>query len=150
MAQASSLLLVLGVIATAIGFAAHVGHAVLLANGRRLLSFVPAAGVQPAFATGGVTGSFVTSRAPSAAPTGLAASPTPLSRAALGVTVAAFGLLLASMLFRAINGGRGPQGNLYEFSVACLSSILAGYLLLQRRFPIRQIGFIPTGVALAM
>jgi len=150
MAQASSLLFVLGVIATAIGFAAHVGHAVLLANGRRLLSFVPAAGVQPAFATGGVTGSFVTSRAPSSAPTGLAASPTPLSRAALGVTVAAFGLLLASMLFRAIVVGRGPYGNLYEFSVAFSTSILGGYLLLQRRYPIRQIGFIPTGVALAM
>jgi len=150
MAQASSLLFVLGVIATAIGFAAHVGHAVLLANGRRLLSFVPATGVQPAFATGGVTGSFVTSRAPSSAPTGLAASPTPLSRAALGVTVTAFGLLLASMLFRAILVGRGPYGNLYEFSVAFSTSILGGYLLLQRRYPIRQIGFIPSGVALAM
>ena len=63
MEQASSILFVLGVIATAIGFAAHVGHAVLLANGRRVVAFAPAR--QPAFATGGVTGSFVTSRAAS-------------------------------------------------------------------------------------
>ena len=58
MAQASSILFVLGVIVVAIGFAAHVGHAVLLANGRRVIAFAPAR--QPAFATGGVTGSFVT------------------------------------------------------------------------------------------
>ena len=48
MEQASSLLFVVGVIATAIAFAAHVGHAVLLANGRRLVAFAPAQ--QPAFA----------------------------------------------------------------------------------------------------
>jgi cytochrome c-type biogenesis protein CcsB len=151
MAQVSSLLFVLGVIATAIGFAAHVGHAVLLANGRRILSLAPSTVGQPAFAAAGVTGSFVTTRAASSSgPVGLAASPSPLSRAALGTTVVAFGLLAASMLLRAIVVGRGPYGNLYEFSVAFSTSILGGYLLLQRRYPIRQIGFIPTGVALAL
>jgi cytochrome c-type biogenesis protein CcsB len=149
MAQASSLLFVLGVIATAIGFAAHVGHAVLLANGRRVVVSAPSA--QPAFATGGVTGSFVTSRAMAAtAPVGLAASPTPLSRAATVATAVAFALLLASMVLRGIVVGRGPYGNLYEFSVAFAASILGGYLFLARRYPIRQIGFIPVGVALAM
>jgi cytochrome c-type biogenesis protein CcsB len=151
MAQVSSLLFVLGVIATAIGFAAHVGHAVLLANGRRLLALAPTTVAQPAFAAAGVTGSFVTTRAASSSgPVGLAASPTPLSRAAIGTTVTAFALLAASMLLRAIIVGRGPYGNLFEFSVAFSTSILGGYLLLQRRYPIRQIGFIPTGVALAM
>ena len=149
MAQASSLLFVLGVIATAIGFAAHVGHAVLLANGRRAVVLVPS--VQPAFATGGVTGSFVTSRAAAAAaPVGLAASPTPLSRAATVFTVLAFALLASSMVLRGIVVGRGPYGNLFEFSVAFAASILGGYLFLARRYPIRQIGFIPVGVALAM
>ena len=149
MAQASSLLFVLGVIATAIGFAAHVGHAVLLANGRRAVVLAPS--VQPAFATGGVTGSFVTSRAAAAAaPVGLAASPTPLSRAATSFTVLAFALLASSMVLRGIVVGRGPYGNLYEFSVAFAASILGGYLFLARRYPIRQIGFIPVGVALAM
>jgi cytochrome c-type biogenesis protein CcsB len=149
MAQLSSILFAVGAIATALGFAAHVGHAVLLANGRRLLALAPI-GTQPAFATG-VTGSFVTSRQASASgPVGLAASPTPLSRAAVWTTVAAFGLLLASMLIRAIVVGRGPYGNLYEFSVAFATSILGGYLFLQRRYPIRQIGFIPTGVSLGL
>ena len=149
MAQASSLLFVLGVIATAIGFAAHVGHAVLLANGRRAVVLAPSA--RPAFATGGVTGSFVTSRAAAAAaPVGLAASPTPLSRAATVITALAFALLVASLVLRGIVVGRGPYGNLYEFSVAFAASILGGYLFLARRYPIRQIGFIPVGVALAM
>jgi cytochrome c-type biogenesis protein CcsB len=149
MAQASSLLFVLGVIATAIGFAAHVGHAVLLANGRRTIVLAPA--TRPAFATGGVTGSFVTSRATAAAaPVGLAASPTSLSRAATVITTLAFALLLASMVLRGIVVGRGPYGNLFEFSAAFAASILGGYLFLARRYPIRQIGFIPVGVALAM
>ena len=149
MAQASSLLFVLGVIATAIGFAAHVGHAVLLANGRRTVVLAPSP--RPAFATGGVTGSFVTTRAAAAAaPVGLAASPTPLSRAATVITATAFALLVASLLLRGIVVGRGPYGNLYEFSVAFAASILGGYLFLARRYPIRQIGFIPAGVALAL
>ena len=149
MAQLSSILFSLGVIAIAIGFAAHVGHLVLLANGRRVIALAPAA--QPAFATGGVSGSFVTSRAASSsAPMALSASPTPLSRAAIWFTVGAFALLVASLVLRAVVVGRGPYGNLYEFSVAFATSILGGYLLLQRRYPIRQIGAVPTGVALAL
>ena len=65
MAELSPVLFSLGVILVALGFAAHVGHAVMLANGRRALPDVAAAvGVsrQPAYA-GVVTGSFVTSQA---------------------------------------------------------------------------------------
>ncbi len=149
MAQASSILFVLGAIAVAIGFAAHVAHAALLANGRRIVAFSPAP--MPAFAAEGVSGSFVTARASAAgAELDLAASPTPLSRAATLITVAAFALLIGSLASRSIVVGRGPYGNLYEFSVAFGTSILGGYLFLARRYPIRQIGFIPTGVALAM
>ena len=150
MAQASSLLFVLGVIATALGFAAHVGHAVLLANGRRVAVISQPAGSM--LATAGVTGSFVTARAATAAGLGerLSAAPSPLSRAATWITVAAFGLLLASLVARGIVVGRGPYGNLYEFSVAFGASMLGGYLLLSRRYPIRQIGLIPVGVSLAM
>jgi cytochrome c-type biogenesis protein CcsB len=39
---------------------------------------------------------------------------------------------------------------MYEFSVAFGTSILAGYLVLQRRYPIRSIGFLPVGVSLAI
>jgi cytochrome c-type biogenesis protein CcsB len=149
MAQASSLLFVIGVIATALGFAAHVGHAVLLANGRRVVALAPVVG--PAFATGGVTGSFVAARAREAdAEPGPSASPTALSRAATFLTAVAFALLVASLTARAIEVGRGPYGNLYEFSVAFGASILGGYLFLARRYPIRQIGFIPVGVALVL
>ena len=149
MAQASSILFVLGAIAVAIGFAAHVAHAALLANGRRIVAF--SAAPMPAFATEGVSGSFVTARAAAAgAELDLSASPTPLSRAASLITVAAFALLVGSLVSRSIVVGRGPYGNLYEFSVAFGTSILGGYLFLARRYPIRQIGFIPTGVALAM
>ena len=149
MAQASSILFVLGAIAVAIGFAAHVAHAALLANGRRIVAFSPAP--MPAFAAEGVSGSFVTARASAAgAELDLSASPTPLSRAATLITMAAFALLIGSLVSRSIVVGRGPYGNLYEFSVAFGTSILGGYLFLARRYPIRQIGFIPTGVALAM
>ena len=112
MAQASSLLFVLGVIATALGFAAHVGHAVLLANGRRLAVISRPAGSM--LATAGVTGSFVTARAATAAALGerLSAAPSPLSRVATWITVGAFGLLLASLVVRGIVVGRGPYGNL--------------------------------------
>ena len=68
MAALSSSLFSLGVIFVALGFAAHVGHAVMLANGRRLLpSLAPAR--QPAYA-GVVTGSFVDEQT-RAAPSGL-------------------------------------------------------------------------------
>ncbi len=149
MAQASSLLFVLGVLVTALAFAAHVGHAVLLANGRRVVAFAPAR--RQTFAAQGVTGSFVTAHA--AAPgtqLDLSESPTPLSRAAVLLAAAAFALLVASLVTRGIVVGRGPYGNLYEFSLAFATSILGGYLWLSRRFAIRQIGFIPVGVALAL
>jgi cytochrome c-type biogenesis protein CcsB len=157
MAPLSSDLFSLGVIVVALGFAAHVGHAVMLANGRRLVpdlaavrSVARSPARQPAFA-GVVTGSFVDERA-RAATSGLDtfASPSPLSRAAIGLTFAAWLALGAAMLLRAVVVGRGPWGNMYEFSVAFAFSMLGGYLYLQRRYPIRSIGFIPLGVALAL
>jgi cytochrome c-type biogenesis protein CcsB len=148
MAEASSLLFVIGVIATALAFAAHVGHAVLLANGRRAIALAPVR--QPALAAQGVSGSFVTSQATRGGEPVLAVSASPLSRPAALLALAAFALLVASLVLRGIVVGRGPYGNLYEFSVAFGASIVGGYLFLQRRYPIRQIGFIPLGVALAM
>jgi cytochrome c-type biogenesis protein CcsB len=148
----SSNLFSLGVILVALGFAAHVGHAVMLANGRRLPSLATARAPsrQPAYA-GVVTGSFVTEQT-IAASSGLEtyASESPLSRAAIGLTFLAFLSLGGSMLARAIVVGRGPWGSLYEFSVAFAFSMLGGYLFLQRRYPIRSIGFIPVGIALAI
>ncbi len=149
MAVLSSDLFSLGVILVALGFAAHVGHAVMLANGRRLL---PALGTvrQPAYA-GVVSGSFVDEQArASSSGLGTSAAPSPLSRAAIALTFVGWLALGGSMLLRAIVVGRGPWGNMFEFSVAFAFSMIGGYLFLQRRYPIRTIGFIPLGVALAI
>jgi cytochrome c-type biogenesis protein CcsB len=152
MAVLSSNLFSLGVILVALGFAAHVGHAVMLANGRRLpsMSNALAPAQQPAYA-GVVTGAFVDERA-RAVTAGLQtyASPSPLSRAAIGLTFVAFLALGGSMLARALVVGRGPWGNMFEFTVAFSFSLLGGYLFLQRRYAIRSIGFIPLGVALVL
>src|SRR5205814_9208307 len=108
------------------------------------------AGSQPAWA-GVASGSFVAARAAEAArgPADFAA-PSPLSRASTWLGVAAFALLAASMVVRAVLVGRGPWGNLYEFSEAFATSILGTYLVLGRRYPIKSIGFIPVGIALGM
>jgi cytochrome c-type biogenesis protein CcsB len=143
-------LFVAGTFVLAIAFAASIGHAVLLANGRRVLSRLVPAAPQPAWA-GVATGSFVDARAAAAAtePRDYAAS-SPLSRPASWLTYAAFGLLVASVVLRGILVGRGPWGTLFEFSVAFATSIVLGYLVLSRRYPIASIGFLPLGVALAM
>ena len=149
MALLSSNLFSLGVILVALGFAAHVGHAVMLANGRRLMP-VLAPAQQPAYA-GVVTGSFVNAQTQSASSSVDAfAAPSPLSRAAIGLTFAGWLALGAAMLLRAYVVGRGPWGNMFEFSVAFSFSMIGGYLFLQRRYAIRSIGFIPTGVALGI
>jgi cytochrome c-type biogenesis protein CcsB len=149
METASSILFSVGVIVTAIALAAHVGHAVLLANGRRQLVFVAAP--QPAFATGAVTGSFALARErATSGDRGLAASPTPLSVPATVLTIAAFLCLLASVAMRAVLVGRGPWGTMFEFTVAFATSIIGGYLLLSRRYAIQQVGAIPLGAALAL
>ena len=96
-------------------------------------------------------GSFVNAQTQSASSSGDAfAAPSPLSRAAIGLTFAGWLALGASMLLRAYVVGRGPWGNMFEFSVAFSFSMIGGYLFLQRRYGIRSIGFIPTGVALGI
>jgi cytochrome c-type biogenesis protein CcsB len=146
MASASQLFFIIGVIAVALAFASHVGHAVLLANGRKALPRLVAS-PQPAFA-GVVTGSFV-ERA--ATRPGAADEPSsPISGSARFLGFVAVGLLGAALVARGIAVGRGPWGNMFEFTVAFGFTILAGYLLLERRYPIRSMGFIPFAVALAL
>jgi cytochrome c-type biogenesis protein CcsB len=134
-----------GGILAAFAFGFHVVHAALLANGRRLASVL--APRQPAYA-GVVTGSFVegrASRTEQRAPVSTAAGPF-----AIAFTWAAWGSLALSLLLRAIVVGRGPWGNMYEFSVAFSFGILTGYLFLERRYPIRTIGALPLAVALTL
>jgi cytochrome c-type biogenesis protein CcsB len=153
MESASQALFTAGTIILALAFAASIGHAVMLANGRRLAGALAAGAqgiVRPAWA-GVATGSFVETRAATAAagPADFAA-PSPLSGAARWLTLGAFAALVGSMVIRGVIVGRGPWGNLFEFSIAFATSILLGYLVLSRRYPIRAIGFIPVGVSLAL
>jgi cytochrome c-type biogenesis protein CcsB len=150
--QLTQALFAIGTVVLVLAFAAAIGHAVLLANGRRSLAamLAPQAAIRPAWA-GVATGSFVESRAAIAAsgPADFAA-PSPLARPTRWLTIAAFALLAGSMLIRGVIVGRGPWGNLYEFSVAFATSILFGYLVLSRRYQIASIGFIPVGVSLGL
>ncbi len=147
MAQLAQLLFSVGVVVVALTFAAHVGHAVMLANGRRTLPRLATA-PQPAFA-GVVSGSFAEQAA--RRPGRETIEPTsPLSGVSTGLGWAAVALLGLSLVFRALSVGRGPWGNMFEFTVAFGFTILLGYQLLERRYPIRSLGFIPFGVALAL
>ena len=151
LAGVSIALFSIGTMVLVLAFAASVGHAVLLANGRRsLAAALRAPAAQPAWA-GVATGSFVESRAAVAAggPADYAA-PTPLAGASRWLTLGAFVALAASMVLRGLVVGRGPWGSLPEFTVAFATSILFGYLVLARRYPIRSIAFIPVGVALGL
>jgi cytochrome c-type biogenesis protein CcsB len=148
LANLTQLLFSVGTIALAIGFAAHVGHAVLLANGRRTIPTLARA-AEPAWA-GAVSGSFAARASGDAGATRLSAGVSPLGRAAWVATLFAVAILVASLAIRAWLVGRGPWGNLFEFSTAFATSIVLGYLVLGRRYPIRSIGFIPAGVALGL
>jgi cytochrome c-type biogenesis protein CcsB len=152
MASLAQLLFAAGTVLLVLAFASHVGHAVLLANGRRVTAAAAAlaprsSAPQPAWA-GVASGSFVRERAAAEA-----AGPAPfafgsaLSGIAQWLTLAAFAALATSALLRGIVVGRGPWGNLFEFSVAFATSIVGGYLVLSRRYPIRSIAAIPVGVA---
>jgi len=151
MASGSLILFTAGGVALAIAFIAHVAHAVLLSQGRvTVAQFVfapaPATARQPAYA-GVATGAFVerqASRSRNVEPSTAAA---PI---AVGFTWAALALLLGSMALRAAIVGRGPWGNLFEFSVAFATTITFGYAWLARRYPIRSIGFVVLAVALAL
>lgn len=152
MASLAQLLFSAGTVILVVAFAALIGHAVLLANGRRIAAAAAAlapgpSGAEPAWA-GVVAGSFVRERAAadSDGPAPFAVG-TALSGVAQWLTVAAFAALATSAVLRGIVVWRGPWGNLFEFSVAFTASIVGGYLVLARRYPIRSIGAIPVGVA---
>ncbi len=55
-----------------------------------------------------------------------------------------------ALLLRGIVVGRGPWGNMFEFTVAFAFGIMAGYLVLERRYAVRAIGFVPLGLALGL
>ncbi len=145
MAAASYYLYVVAGLLLVGAFAAHVTHATLLAGGRRLADAL-APRRSPLFA-GAVSGSFVAEVAATPADdagTGLRTAAGPF---AIGMAWAAAVFLGLALLTRGIVVGRGPWGTLFEFTVAFAFGVIAGYLVLERRYPIRSIGFLPMGVA---
>lgn len=157
MPQMSLYLFTGGGLALVFAFVFHVAHTALLAAGRRsLAALVPVTRLAGAGAGGGTvdvggsagrtggTGpamaasSDVEEQSPGTGAIGLAMTGTWVAWALVGL----------SMLLRAIVVGRGPWGNMFEFSVAFSWGIMSGYLWIQRRYPIRALGFLPLGVAL--
>ena len=146
MATASHYLYVVAGLLLAGAFAAHVAHATLLATGRSLAAALTPRR-SPAFA-GVVGGSFVTAAAASAAEE--AGPRTAAAPYAIGLAWAAGASLGLSLLLRGVVVGRGPWGNMFEFTVAFALGIVGGYLLLERRYAVRSIGSVPLGVAFGL
>jgi cytochrome c-type biogenesis protein CcsB len=145
LASLSHYLVDMGGITLTIGFLLLVVHTSLLALGRRA-----------DLAAAGATG-FGTSTITLGDGRPLAGLGSWLTRHGGGTTAggigqafvwASFVLIALSMLSRAVIVGRGPWGNMYEFTVAFAFGILMGYLFLGRRYPLRAIAFVPVGVAL--
>ncbi|MEA2623056.1 MAG: hypothetical protein QOH61_1966, partial [Chloroflexota bacterium] len=160
LAGLSQYLFVAGAICLVLGFLLHVAHTTILAADRRQVGAL-ALGRGLAGATGTAT---ITVSGPGPARPSASTSAGSSAASALGgpltyrssTTAGSIGIALTwtaailvalSMLVRAWIVGRGPWGNMYEFSVAFALGIVGGYLFLQRRYPIRTIGFLPLGVA---
>src|SRR3954453_5733879 len=105
-------------------------HTTLLAAGRRQTAAI-------AGSAGGTTTVTTTD----------SSNTTPAGGMAQAFVWVSFILVAVGLLVRAYLVGRGPWGNLYEFSVAFSFGIVGGYLFMSRRYPIKAIGFMPIGVA---
>jgi cytochrome c-type biogenesis protein CcsB len=121
----SQYLVITGSLLLLLAFVAAVAHATLLASRR------------PAMALAGSDGGLAVLPAGSAT----------ASAISHGMTWASLLLLGAGLATRALIVGRGPWGNMYEFSIAFAAGILGGYLFLERRYPIRALAFLPLAVA---
>jgi cytochrome c-type biogenesis protein CcsB len=146
MASLSIYLFALGGVALFVAFILDVMHTTVLAVGRRDVRVVA-----PALAGAGAGASGVATAALSGGQTTGSLSYRTETRAGAighGFTWLAFLALFASLAIRAYLVGRGPWGNMYEFSVAFAMGIIGGYLYLARRYAIRSIALVPLGVAL--
>ncbi len=123
----------IGTITLAISFVLLVIHTTLLALGRRQTA-VAGASAGPGSATISL-------------PNGQRDGAATAGGMGQAFVWSSFVLIGLGMLIRAVLVGRGPWGNLYEFSVAFAFGILLAYLILGRRYPIRSIAFLPVGVA---
>ena len=149
LAGLSQYLLVAGAICLVVGFVLHVVHTTVLAAGRRAAAaLAPAADADRRHRHWGRSPSSAHSARKPRTRHAASATRRPPGSIGIGMTWTGWILVGLAMLIRAYIVGRGPWGNMYEFSVAFAFGIVGGYLFLQRRYPIRTIGFVPIGVAL--
>ncbi|HUG47841.1 MAG TPA: c-type cytochrome biogenesis protein CcsB [Candidatus Limnocylindria bacterium] len=144
MERISYYLVDIGTITLAISFLLLVMHTTLLAVGRRAAVRTATPATAAAGAGAGAAGSSATITFGAERRDGAATA----GGMGQAFVWASFVLIGLGMLIRGILVGRGPWGNLYEFSVAFAFGIVLAYLFLGRRYPIRSIAFLPIGVAL--
>ena len=142
MAVLSFYLVVVGGLALAGAFALTVAHLVLVAQGDRA--------VRPrlAHALPALRGNLA-EHLDGGAPT-VAESSSPLSAISGALAVVATSSLGVALIARAIVVGRGPWGNLYEFTVAFAFGICAATIIFDRSRRLMALSAIAYGVALAL
>ncbi len=153
LAKVSLYLFSIGAIGLVVAFVLDIVHTTLLAVGRRRAPVTAVSPMMPAGAGAGGTmsmGGGDGSSGPGGSPGGSLPYTTTTTAGSLGhaFTWVAFICFALSLLVRGYIVGRGPWGNMYEFSIAFATGILGGYLFLARRYQIRAIAFVPLGVAL--
>jgi len=141
-ATLSFYLVVVGEIALVGAFALFVAHLVLVAQGDRAVT--PRRAVAAASMRGNLA-----EQLDGGAPTA-AESSSQLSAIAGALAVIATGSLGVSLTARAIVVGRGPWGNLYEFTIAFAFGICAATLFFDRSRRLPALSTIAYGVALAL
>lgn len=142
MATLSYYLVVVGAIALVGAFALYVVHLVLVAQGDRA--------VTPRLASAGASmRGNLAEQLDGGAPT-IAESTSANSAIAGALAVIATGSLGVALIARAIVVGRGPWGNLYEFTVAFAFGICAATIFFDRKQRLPALSTIAYGVALAL
>ncbi len=142
MATLSFYLVVVGGIALVGAFALYVAHLVLVAQGDRAVT------PRLASAAASMRGNLA-EQLDGGAPTA-AESSSPISAIAGALAVIATGSLGAALITRAIVVGRGPWGNLYEFTVAFAFGICAATIVFDRSRRLVALSTIAYGLALAL
>jgi cytochrome c-type biogenesis protein CcsB len=141
-ATLSFYLVVVGAIALVGAFALYVVHLVLVAQGDRAVT------PRLASATASMRGNLA-EQLDGGAPTA-AESTSPISAIAGALAVIATGSLGVALIARAIVVGRGPWGNLYEFTISFAFGICAAAIIFDRKQRLPALSTIAYGVALAL
>ncbi len=142
MATLSFYLVVVGAIALVGAFALYVVHLVLVAQGDRAVT--PRLAIAAASMRGNLA-----EQLDGGAPTS-AESTSPISAIAGALAIIATGSLGVALIARAIVVGRGPWGNLYEFTISFAFGICAAAIFFDRKRRLQALSTIAYGVALAL